>query len=222
MHLFKGAKVILHNWSMETPGSWTFKFTADVKKPGVGVGKRTWQAGADCCLSKPGFSLGYYMWLTGWQSHFLGTCAHQETSWLQMDFSIDLPSVRRQTLVFLEWAPGVQYIGTLFLTSISYELGKWELSSGKGLSLNKINPLNQLNSFWTVYWTHPGVSLIRYSRSVWSFPSSSAFISTHPSTSQTPCFASKIRWDWAHSEWYNHRLYFHILCLRLQHTCIAK
>lgn len=222
MHLFKGAKVILYNWSMETPGSCTFKFTAEVKKPGVSVGKRTWRADADYCLPKPGFSLGHYMWLTDWQSHFLGSCAHQETSWLQMDFSIDLPSVRRQTLVLPEWAPGVQYIGILFLTPISYELGKWELSPGKGLSLNKINSLNQLNSFWTVYWTHPWVSLIRYSRSVWSF-SSSSFISTHPSTNQTPpCFASKIRWDWAHSEWYNHRLYFHILYLRLQHTCIAK
>lgn len=25
MHLFKGTKVTLHNWSMETPESWTFK-----------------------------------------------------------------------------------------------------------------------------------------------------------------------------------------------------
>lgn len=188
---------------METPGSWTFKFTAEVKKLGLSVGKRTtWQAGADCCLSKLGFSLGHYMWLTDWQSHFLDSCAHQETSWLQMDFSIDLPSVRRQTLVLPGWAPGVQCIGFLFLTPISYELGKWELSPGKGLTLNKINSLNQLNSFWTVYWTHPGVSLVRYSRSVWPFPSSSAFISTHPSTYQIPpCFASKIRWDWEHSEW---------------------
>lgn len=64
-----------------------------------------------------------------------------------MDFSIDLPSVRRQTLALPECTPGVQYIGILFSTPISYELGKWELSPEKGLSLNKINSLNQLNSF---------------------------------------------------------------------------